>query len=79
MVEDIVSKGLKPPYDWDEYAACFFPQAENLISRAQDAAREGNEEKASELYLCVAFPFSAPEATEFVEVGDQGTGWTGGR
>ncbi|KAI8633476.1 alpha/beta-hydrolase [Xylariaceae sp. FL1651] len=51
VVEDIVARGLKPPYDWDEYAACFFPQAESLVRRAQNAEREGNEEEASELYL----------------------------
>ncbi|KAI8955331.1 alpha/beta-hydrolase [Xylaria longipes] len=51
VVEDIISKGLKPQYDWDEYATCFFPKAEELVSHAQDAARAGNEEKASELYL----------------------------
>ncbi|KAI1415649.1 yellowish-green 1-like protein [Hypoxylon sp. FL1857] len=51
VVDTIVAKGLKRPYDWDEYAQCFFPKAEELVARAKDAEGEGNPEKASELYL----------------------------
>ncbi|KAI1339548.1 yellowish-green 1-like protein [Xylariaceae sp. FL0016] len=51
VVDDIVAKGLKPPYDWDEYAQCFFPKAEELVGSAKAAESEGNREKASELYL----------------------------
>lgn len=53
VVDTIVSKGLRRPYDWDEYAQCFFPGAEALVGRAQVAEREGNREKAAELYLWV--------------------------
>lgn len=51
VVDDIIAKGLKRPYDWDEYAQCFFPKAEELVARAEAAQNEGNLEKASELYL----------------------------
>jgi len=42
---------LKEPYDWDEYAECFFPRAEELVAIAEAAEAEGSQEKASELYL----------------------------
>ncbi|KAL7628238.1 hypothetical protein AAE478_002437 [Parahypoxylon ruwenzoriense] len=52
VVDSIVAKGLKRPYDWDEYALCFFPKAEQLVARARAAEEEErNQEKASELYL----------------------------
>ncbi|KAI2472160.1 yellowish-green 1-like protein [Annulohypoxylon bovei var. microspora] len=51
VVDTIVSKGLKRPYDWDEYAQCFFPKAEELVARARVAEDGGDKEKASELYL----------------------------
>ncbi|KAI0485299.1 yellowish-green 1-like protein [Xylariaceae sp. FL0804] len=51
VVDDIVAKGLGPPYDWDEYAECFFPKAAELVAAAEAAEKEGNKEKASELYL----------------------------
>ncbi|KAI1076743.1 yellowish-green 1-like protein [Whalleya microplaca] len=51
VVDVIVQKGLKRPYDWDEYAQCFFPKAEELVAQAKVAEEEGNLEKASELYL----------------------------
>ncbi|KAK6075442.1 pigment biosynthesis protein ayg1 [Seiridium cupressi] len=58
VVEEIIKvrshtlqKGLKEPYDWDEYAECFFPKAEDLIERAMVAEQHGNREEASELYL----------------------------
>lgn len=42
---------MKEPYDWDEYAQCFFPKAEELVAGAEEAERDGNRAKASELYL----------------------------
>ncbi|KAI0889473.1 yellowish-green 1-like protein [Annulohypoxylon maeteangense] len=51
VVDAIVAKGLKRPYDWDEYAQCFFPTAEELVAHARAAEDEGDKEKASELYL----------------------------
>lgn len=48
---DVFQKGLKEPYDWDEYAQCFFPKAEELVASAEEAERDGNGAKASELYL----------------------------
>jgi hypothetical protein len=44
---------MKEPYDWDEYAQCFFPKAEELAQRASEAEKAGEKDKASELYLCV--------------------------
>jgi hypothetical protein len=44
---------MKEPYDWDEYAQCFFPKAEELAQRASEAEKAGEKEKASELYLFV--------------------------
>ena len=29
----------------------YFPKAEELVARAEEAEKEGNQEKASELYL----------------------------
>ncbi|KAK7975815.1 hypothetical protein PG989_014278 [Apiospora arundinis] len=51
VVDEIIQKDLKEPYDWDEYAQCFFPKAEELVSAAITAEKEGNKPKASELYL----------------------------
>ncbi|OTB03038.1 hypothetical protein M426DRAFT_263842 [Hypoxylon sp. CI-4A] len=51
VVDAIIAKGLKRPYNWDEYAQFFFPKAEELVARAETAEEEGNREKASELYL----------------------------
>ncbi|QIW99771.1 hypothetical protein AMS68_005289 [Peltaster fructicola] len=51
IVKDIVAAGLKEPYDWDEYASYFVPKAEELLAEAETAEKEGNQEKASELYL----------------------------
>lgn len=47
-------EGQKPPYNWDNYAQAFFPKAEELIAEAEKAEQEGNQEKASELYLFVS-------------------------
>jgi hypothetical protein len=44
---------MKEPWDWDEYAQCFFPKAEELARRAGEAEQAGEKEKASELYLLV--------------------------
>jgi hypothetical protein len=44
---------MKEPYDWDEYAQCFFPKAEELAQRASEAEKAGEKDKASELYLFV--------------------------
>lgn len=41
----------KEPYNWDDYAQVYFPKAEELVSKAQEAEQEGNKEKASEFYL----------------------------
>lgn len=47
----VLQKGLKEPYDWDEYAQIFMPKGVELIARAQEADRQGEVGKASELYL----------------------------
>jgi len=44
---------MKEPWDWDEYAQCFSPKAEELAQRASEAEQAGEKEKASELYLLV--------------------------
>ena len=44
---------MKEPWDWDEYASCFFPKAEQLATRAAEAEKAGEIEKATELYLSV--------------------------
>lgn len=54
IVKEITAAGLKEPYNWDEYASFFFPKAEELVADAEAAEREGNQEKASELYLYVS-------------------------
>lgn len=43
--------GYKEPYDWDDYAQQYFPKAEELVAEAEKAEKEGNKEKACELYL----------------------------
>lgn len=54
VVDEIVAAGLKPPYDWDEYAGYFLPSAAGLAGQAEEAERGGDKEKASELYLYVS-------------------------
>lgn len=44
-------KGLKEPYDWDEYAEMFSPKAQELSDIAASAEKAGEKEKASEYYL----------------------------
>jgi dienelactone hydrolase len=51
IVEKLVKDGRKEPYDWDSYAQEYFPKAEELVAAAEKAEQEGNQEKASELYL----------------------------
>jgi hypothetical protein len=53
VVQAIVEKGLKEPYDWDEYAQMFFPKAEELAAIAEAAEKDGQRERASEYYLFV--------------------------
>jgi hypothetical protein len=47
----LLQKGLKEPYDWDEYAPMYFPKAEELAKIAEEAEKAGEKEKASEYYL----------------------------
>ncbi|KAH7064414.1 Alpha/Beta hydrolase protein [Paraphoma chrysanthemicola] len=51
VVKDLVEKDMKEPYNWDDYAQAFFPQAEHLTQIAQEAESKGEIEKASEYYL----------------------------
>ncbi|KAK4182551.1 Alpha/Beta hydrolase protein [Podospora australis] len=51
VAQGIIEKGLKEPYDWDEYAESFFPKAEELARIAEQADKEGIKEKAAEYYL----------------------------
>ncbi|KAK0610711.1 yellowish-green 1-like protein [Bombardia bombarda] len=51
VAQAIIKKGLKEPYDWDEYAEMFFPKAEELSRIAEEAEEAGEREKASEYYL----------------------------
>ncbi|KAL2126933.1 hypothetical protein VTI74DRAFT_11592 [Chaetomium olivicolor] len=51
VVHAIIKKGLKEPYNWDEYAQMFFPKAEELSNIAANAEAAGEKEKASEYYL----------------------------
>ncbi|CAN8100973.1 unnamed protein product [Discula destructiva] len=51
VVASIMQKGLREPYDWDEYAEMFFPKAHELERIAAEAETAGNKEKASEYYL----------------------------
>lgn len=39
------------PYNWDAYASTFFPKAEELEAKAQQALDTGDLTKASELFL----------------------------
>lgn len=51
IVEELVAKDFKEPYNWDEYAKVYFPQADKLAKIAQEAESKGEKEKASEYYL----------------------------
>ena len=46
-----MQKDLKEPYDWDAYAANYFPKAEELTKIAEEAEKAGEKEKAQEYYL----------------------------
>ena len=59
-----LQKNLKPPYDFEAYAAPSLPVGECLERQAAEAERTGNIIKATELYLRAAcvyrigrFPF----------------------
>lgn len=54
VAQAIIAKGLREPYDWDEYAEMFFPKAEELANIAAEAERANQKEKASEYYLYVS-------------------------
>jgi len=43
--------GHREPYDWDVYAQAFFPKAEELLQRAEEAESLGRTDEASELFL----------------------------
>lgn len=51
VVDDLIAKDMKEPYDWDAYAEAFFPQAEKLAKIAEEAEAAGEKEKAAEYYL----------------------------
>lgn len=51
IVKELVARDFKEPYNWDDYAQVYFPQAEKLNSIAQEAESKGEIEKASEYYL----------------------------
>jgi len=51
IVDELVSKDYKEPYNWDEYSQVYFPYAEKLIKTAEEAEKNGEKEKASEYYL----------------------------
>lgn len=51
VVSELVAKGFKEPYNWDEYAKVYFPQAEKLADIAREALAKGEKEKASEYFL----------------------------
>tara|TARA_R110002003_G_scaffold189_1_gene14701 strand:- start:26568 stop:27830 length:1263 start_codon:yes stop_codon:yes gene_type:complete len=51
IVNKLVEGGFKEPYNWDEYAKVYFPQAAGLASVAEEAEKQGELDKASEYYL----------------------------
>ena len=51
VMEEMVKKDMKPPYNWDEYAPIYFPQAEKLAKAAEEAEQAGEHEKACQYYL----------------------------
>ncbi|RMD40729.1 hypothetical protein DV735_g4407, partial [Chaetothyriales sp. CBS 134920] len=51
VVQEIVTAGLKEPYNWDELAQKFFPKAEELAQIATEAEKAGEKDKASQYYL----------------------------
>jgi len=51
VVDELIKKDMKEPYDWDEYAKTFVSQAEALATIAAEAEKAGGKEKACEYYL----------------------------
>ncbi|PHH67642.1 hypothetical protein CDD80_682 [Ophiocordyceps camponoti-rufipedis] len=51
VVERLKDEGMAEPYDWDEWAAAFFPQAESLVRTGEEAEVNNEVEKASEYFL----------------------------
>jgi len=51
IVQEMTKRDMKEPYNWDEYAKIYFPQAEKLVKIAQEAESKGEKEKASEYWL----------------------------
>ncbi|KJX98603.1 pigment biosynthesis protein yellowish-green 1 [Zymoseptoria brevis] len=51
IVERLIAEDQREPYDWDKYADAFFPKAEELVAIAEQAEKDGDQEKASELFL----------------------------
>ncbi|MCJ1436593.1 hypothetical protein MMC27_005973 [Xylographa pallens] len=50
----LIKLNLSEPIDFDQYAAPFFPVAEELANQAQEEEKSGDHAKASELYLRAA-------------------------
>ncbi|KAF2676522.1 alpha/beta-hydrolase [Lentithecium fluviatile CBS 122367] len=51
IVAEMTALNMKEPYNWDEYARIYFPQAEKLVGIAKEAESKGEKEKASEYWL----------------------------
>ena len=51
VVEELVKQGQKEPYNWDDYADVYIPQAMLLTETAEEAEKAGEKEKAAEYYL----------------------------
>lgn len=51
VVDELIAKDFREPYNWDAYASAFIPHGDNLVSIADKALAEGIKEKASEYYL----------------------------
>ncbi|KAK3939640.1 Alpha/Beta hydrolase protein [Diplogelasinospora grovesii] len=51
IVDAIIEKGLKEPYDWDEYAEMFFEPADDLMLMGINAEQAGRLEEACEYLL----------------------------
>lgn len=51
IVEEMTKRGIQEPYDWDKYAEVFFPKAEELQAKAEEAEKADEKEKAAEYYF----------------------------
>lgn len=51
IVARMTARNMKEPYNWNDYARVYFPQAEKLKKIAEEAKSKGEVEKASEYYL----------------------------